>query len=312
MPDFHEIGNEIAGEINKRMSVVLPYDFVRKSYVAKLHELTKRNVILYYSAWQQKQHVKNLPHAENLSIEDYDMNGFMSVVHGLDRHKGLDLILHTPGGDLAATEAIGSYLKKHFSNDIRVIVPHLAMSGGTLLAFAARQIVMGIHSSLGPIDPIINGLPAHGICEEFSEALESVMKTPATIEVWKHIIAKYPPSFIGDCRKAIQWSDDIATRWLADGMFADITDEAQRNERVEKIVRSFGDHETTKSHSRHYMADQCIDLGLKILQLEEDDELQDAVLSVHHACNYMLGLPNVVKMIENHVGKTHAIVMQPN
>jgi len=275
-----------------------------RKYVKKLYELTGRNVILYYSAWQQKPPVKNL------GIEDFDMNGFMSVVHGLDRLIGLDLILHTPGGDLAATEAIGSYLKKHFSNDIRVIVPHLAMSGGTLLAFAARQIVMGIHSSLGPIDPLINGLPAHGICEEFKKAKQEVEANPATIDLWKHIIAKYPPSFIGDCQKAVEWSTEIATRWLADGMFADIDDEKQR--KVKKIVDSFGDHGTTKSHSRHYMADQCIDLGLNILQLEEEnnDELQDAVLSVHHACCYTLGITSVVKMIENHEGKTHIIAIQ--
>jgi len=301
MPDFHDIATEV-----EQRSSVEPCDFVRAKYVRKLYELTKRNVILYYSAWQQKPLVKNL------GIEDFDMNGFMSVLHGLGSHIGLDLILHTPGGDLAATEAIGTYLKKHFSNDIRVIVPHMAMSGGTLLAFSGRQIVMGIHSSLGPIDPIINGLPAHGICEEFNEALESVKKNPATIEVWKHIIAKYPPSFIGDCQKAVDWSMEIASRWLADGMFADIIDEAQRDERVRTIVDSFGDHGTTKSHSRHYTSDQCIDLGLNILRLEEDNELQDAVLSVHHACHYTLGVTSVVKMIENHMGKTHAIVMQPN
>ena len=82
------------------------------------------------------------------------MNGFMSVVHGLDKDKGVDLILHTPGGSLDATDAIGQYLKKIFSNNIRVIVPHLAMSGGTLLSFASREIIMGSHSSLGPTDPL--------------------------------------------------------------------------------------------------------------------------------------------------------------
>jgi len=300
MPDLHDISAEV-----ELISSVAPCDIVRKKYTSKLHELTKRNVILYYSGWQQR------PFANNLVIEDYDMNGFMSVLHGLDSNLGLDLILHTPGGDLAATEAIGEYLKKHLSNDIRVIVPHLAMSGGTLLAFAAKQIVMGIHSSLGPIDPIINGIPAHGICEEFEKAKQEVKTDPTTIEIWKHIIAKYRPSFIGDCQKAVQWSTEIASRWLTEGMFAGI-DAGVRDERVKIIVDSFGDHGTTKSHNRHYMVDQCVDLGLNILPLEQDDELQDAVLSVHHSCIYTLGITSVVKMIENHEGKTHAIVMQQN
>ncbi len=63
------------------------------------------------------------------------------------------MILHTPGGDIAATESIVDYLYCMFDKDIRVIVPQISMSAGTMIALASKEIVMGKHSNLGPIDP---------------------------------------------------------------------------------------------------------------------------------------------------------------
>ena len=62
------------------------------------------------------------------------MTGFMNALKGMDCSKGLDLILHTPGGSPAAAEAIVSYLRSKFHNDIRVIVPQISMSAGTMIA----------------------------------------------------------------------------------------------------------------------------------------------------------------------------------
>lgn len=77
----------------------------------------------------------------------------MTCIHGMDCSKGLDLVLHTPGDSPAAAEAIVNCLRAKFGNDIRVIVPQLAMSAGTMIACSAKQIIMGKQSSLGPIDP---------------------------------------------------------------------------------------------------------------------------------------------------------------
>lgn len=77
----------------------------------------------------------------------------MSVIHKLDRSRGLDLILHTPGGDMAATESLVDYLRSMFGTDVRAIIPQLAMSGGTIMALSCNKIIMGKESSIGPIDP---------------------------------------------------------------------------------------------------------------------------------------------------------------
>src|SRR5688500_18813357 len=127
--------NELLNETKEAGSV---HDVIRRRYLRRLSEHTKRNTIIYYSGWLQKPHLLNEP-AFTLGISDADKNGLMSVVHKLDREKGLDLILHTPGGDMAATESLVDYMKVMFSNDIRAIVPQLAMSGGTLISLACKQ-----------------------------------------------------------------------------------------------------------------------------------------------------------------------------
>jgi ClpP class serine protease len=140
------------------------HDIVRRESLKKLHQVTGRNIITYYSGWLQK------PNLFGVALSDGDKNGFMNAIHGLDRSKGLDLLLHTPGGDIAATESIVDYLRSMFDTNIRAIVPQLAMSAGTMIACACKSVVMGKHSSLGPIDPQINGVPTHGILEEFNRA----------------------------------------------------------------------------------------------------------------------------------------------
>lgn len=286
MPNWNEILNEIkeAGSA---------HDVVRRRYLAALHERTGRNVIIYYSGWLQKH---GLPGVE---LNDADKNGFMSVIHQLDRSSGLDLVLHTPGGDPAATESLVNYLHSMFGSDIRAIVPQLAMSAGTMVACACREIVMGKHSSLGPIDPQFGGIPAHGIVEEFARAREEVQESPSTIPIWQPIIAKYNPTLVGECEKAIAWSNEMTGSWLLKGMLRDTKDPGRR---ADKILRELGDHAITKSHTRHLSLDHCRRVGLKVTALETDDDLQEAVLSLHHSCIHTLGSTGAFKIIENQKG----------
>lgn len=71
----------------------------------------------------------------------------------------IDLIVHTPGGLLLAAEQIANALNAHPAK-VTVVVPHYAMSGGTLIALAADEILMDKHAVLGPVDPQIGQYPA--------------------------------------------------------------------------------------------------------------------------------------------------------
>lgn len=287
MPSWHQLNSEIrtAGST---------YDIIRRDYLKRLTRLTGRNVILYYSGWLQKRGMTGT------EVNDADKNGLMAVIHGMKPDRGLDLILHTPGGEVAATESIVDYLHSKFGTNIRAIVPQLAMSAGTMIACSCREIIMGKQSSLGPIDPQFGGLPAHGVVQEFNDAHQAIKADPSWIPVWQPIIAKYRPTMIGECVKAIQWADQMVQEWLKRGMLANDPD---RDNKAAAIVKDLGDHALMKSHSRHLSAEKCKSIGLNVIALEDDQKLQDAVLSVHHACIHTLSSTGAVKIVENHDGK---------
>lgn len=302
MPNWNKIGEEIE---RGRRNVGQIFDAVRKKYLKNLHAYTDRNVIVYYSGWLQS--VNYLPPLAS-SLTDHDLIGFMSACNGLDHSKGLDLLLHTPGGEIGATQAIVSYLHKMF-DDIRVVVPQLAMSAGTMIACSAKSIVMGKQSSLGPIDPQIGGMPAHGILEEFNKAHEEIKKDSSRAHVWQPIIHKYQPTLIGECQKAIDLSGQMVRQWLEDGM---LKNDPEKKEKAKKIAQELGDHSRTLLHVRHLSAEECEQFGLIIERLESDNNLQDAVLSVHHACMHTLSSTGTVKIIENHKGQSFNVSASPS
>lgn len=294
MPSWHSL----LEQIRKRGSV---HDVIRREYLAELSKLTGRNVIVYYSGWLQK------PGLAGSQVNDADKNGFMTVIHEMERSKGLDLLLHTPGGETAATESLVDYLHSMFGTNIRAIVPQLAMSAGTMIACACKCVVMGKHSSLGPIDPQLSGIPAHGIIEEFKRAHEEIKNDPSRIPVWQPIIAKYPPTLIGECEKAIKWSEDMTREWLLRGM---LKGKAGAEKIADAILKELASHALTLSHSRHLSAEKCKTLGLEVENLEEDQKLQEAVLSVHHSLIHTLSATPAFKIIENHNGVAFIQVAQ--
>lgn len=282
--------NEILDEIQKEGST---YDIVRRKYLRNLQNVTGRNVIVYYSGWLQKLGITGA------GINDFDKIGLMSTINTLDCSKGLDLVLHTPGGEMAATESIVDYLRKMFGINIRAIIPQLAMSAGTMIACSCKSILMGKQSSLGPIDPQFKGLPAHGVIEEFDKAYEECKTDPIKIPLWQPIIAKYSPTLIGECKKAIDWSVEVVKEWLLTGM---LKDKKNSNDIADNIINELGSHALTKSHERHLSASRCKELGLEIEFMEENQELQDAILSLHHSVIHTLSATAAFKIIENHNG----------
>ena len=291
MPNWKELLEEVKAAGST-------HDVIRRKYLQQLHEKTGRNVIVYYSGWLQKGDLRRQGLGE-FSISDADKNGFMTAIHGMDRSKGLDLVLHTPGGDAAATESLVGYLRSMFDTDIRAIIPQIAMSAGTMIACACREIVMGKHSSLGPSDPQIAGLAAHGVIEEFTSAQKEVARNQVLGILWQPIIAKYSPTLIGECQKAIKWADTMVTEWLVSGMFKD---EPLPAEAARKVVQELGSHALTLSHSRHISMEKALSIGLKVTALESDQKMQEMVLTVHHACVQTLTDTPATKIIENQMG----------
>lgn len=250
MPSWNEILRDLqSGNVD--------FDELRKRYLESIHQTTGRNVIAYYSGFIQRGGSLG-PQG---SVNDDDKNGFMNAVHSLDRSKGLDLILHTPGGDICAAESIVFYLRQMFNSDIRVIIPQMAMSAGTMIACASTEIIMGKQSSLGPFDPQLNGVPAYGVLKEFDQAAKEIAIDPAKIHVWREIISKYPPAFITSCAKAIELASEVVTAWLVEVMFKGDSDGPNK---AKSIVEFFNDFDDRKVHSRHLHYTDAQSVGLKV------------------------------------------------
>ena len=95
-------------------------------------------------------------------IDIQDSEEIMRAIRMTDEAVPIDLVLHTPGGLVLAAEQIAYALKGHKAK-VTVFVPHYAMSGGTLIALAADEIVMDRHAVLGPVDPQLGQYPAASI-----------------------------------------------------------------------------------------------------------------------------------------------------
>jgi len=270
-------------------------DTVRRKYLLALREHTGRNVIAYYSGFLSK------PDVAQTEITDEDKNGFMMAIHtlGQERNLGLDLILHTPGGNVAATESIVDYLHQMFGNNIRAIVPQIAMSAGTMVACSCKKLLMARHANLGPIDPHLRGLPAYGVREEFRRAVEEVKKDPTIIPIWQSIIGRYGPTFLSQCENAIDWSKKFVESQLQHVMFEN---DPKGLAKARKIVRTLTDYRGNKTHQRHIHFDELQEMGLDVELIEGDQGLQDVVLTVHHCFMHTLMNTQAFKIIENHKG----------
>ncbi|MQP66881.1 S49 family peptidase [Niveispirillum sp. SYP-B3756] len=227
------------------------------------------------------------------------MNGFMSAIHGLDRDRGLDIVLHTPGGDIEATRAIVEYLFKMFSRDIRVIVPQIALSAGTMIACASHTVLMAKHACLGPTDPQVNGLPALVVLQEIDRAIEEIKHEPLKQMVWQHVFSKYPPGFIGNCERARDVTRGFVKSWLENGMLKSASNPSLS---AESVVDKLMDMRKTSSHGYHFMFDDCKDIGLNVQLIEDDQELQESILSVHHAFSLSFSKSDAIKIIQNSNG----------
>lgn len=298
MPAWNEINQEIDS-----LSAPNSHDLVRKKYLKALADESGRPTIAYYSGFLWKRDKEGRFHAE-CAISDLDMNGFMAVIHGLPKDKGLDLILHTPGGGIEAARGIVEYLYKIFGKDLRAIVPHMAMSAGTMIACASQKILLGKHSCLGPTDPQIRGYAAMGILAEVDRAMQEIKADPMKQILWQQVFAKYPPAFISDCERSVEGARTMVKEWLRTNMLSGATNPTDA---AESVIANLMDYSGTTEHSHHFLIDKCIDIGLTIEPIETNQVLQEHILSVHHCYMASFARSTSLKLIDNSNGQTWTV-----
>jgi ClpP class serine protease len=131
----------------------------RKRLITLIERERKSRVVLLVHR-QETMSLLGFPLFRYIDINDSE--DVIRAIHLTDPEIPLDLVLHTPGGLVLAATQIARAIFKH-KGKVTVFVPHYAMSGGTLLALAADEIVMCEHAVLGPVDPQLGEYPAASI-----------------------------------------------------------------------------------------------------------------------------------------------------
>ncbi len=134
-------------------------DKARTDLLRRFEQERKSHVIALIHR-QESVSVLGVPVSRYISIEDSE--AVLRAIRLIPPDEPIDLILHTPGGLVLASEQIAKALVER-KGKVTVFVPHYAMSGGTLIALSADEIVMDANAVLGPVDPQIGEFPAASI-----------------------------------------------------------------------------------------------------------------------------------------------------
>jgi len=306
MPARNDIQTEILSAKNAAQ------DNVRRKYIKELSDYTNRDTIVYLTAYTTVKMASIPP--SFVSVVNDDIHGFMTALYGLKNDK-LDLIIHSPGGSLEATEQIVNYLRAKY-NHIRAIIPHSAMSAATMLACACDEIVMGKQSAIGPIDPQITfptptGLftaPAQSLLSEFEQAKAEVIADPNVAPIWVKKLQNLPHGILDICRNTIALSIEKVESWLCSYMFKNDPDAAVK---AKEVALWLGTADNHKTHGRPIPLNIAKSKGLKIVELESDQTFQDKVLSVFHSSIITIEVTNCIKIIENQNGKGNYLQFTP-
>ena len=159
-------------------------------------------------------------------IDIHDSEEVLRAIHLTDKDVPIDMVLHTPGGLVLASLQIARAMARH-PGKVTVFVPHYAMSGGTLIALAADEIVMSEDSVLGPVDPQLGQFPAASLLRAVAKKnvadlddrtlILADQAEKAIMEVRNSIIEllanKFPPGKAGELARLLSegtWTHDYA------------------------------------------------------------------------------------------------------
>lgn len=289
MPISQEILREINAANQPPNNIVKAVDLVRRKYLAQLAAVLNKPVIIYAA---------NFNHP-NSAISLDDVHSFMSMCCGLNK-KEVAILIHTPGGAINAIEALVKYIRTQF-NSVDAIVPMYAFSAGTMWCCACENIYMGKNSFLGPIDPQIPFLrndkqfiptPAQAVIDTFEAAKKDSTKNIQNLNAYNPILMQYAPALVTICRNAVTRSKILVKNWLQQYHHL-----AQKD--ATGISNWLGQHNKHKDHGRPLSITDLNTKGMNILALEDNQQLQDAALSLYHAIDYSFAVTNASKIIEN-------------
>lgn len=206
-----------------------------------------------------------------------DVVFLVDLLHNARRGEGLDLLLHTGGGDMDAAEKLISMVRNFVGTaELRVVIPDFAKSAGTLMALAADFVVMSDSSELGPIDPQIvlndgNGnrmsTPIQSYLDAYYQHSAALAKNPNDITA-QIMLQKFDPARLKVFEAARNRARVFAEDQLKLGMFR-----APKTGNFTQIAADLLDTTKWLSHGQMIGQQEAKDIGLAVEYLDPEDEL---------------------------------------
>lgn len=217
---------------------------VQRIQTIRAFEQKRQSRVILLIHRQESISLLGIPISRYISIKDSEQ--VLRAIRLTPPDVPIDLILHTPGGLVLATEQIARALIRHTAK-VTVFVPHYAMSGGTMLALAADEIVMDANAVLGPVDPQLNNMAAVSILSVLEK--KPIEKIDDQTLMMAHLATK-----------AIKQVQHFVRNLLID----EIPQQKIAPENIDKIIETLTTGKIT--HDCPITAEEAIELGLPITQ----------------------------------------------
>jgi len=276
--------------------------YARQEAICKIQRHTGRKLLVYET--------NVMLNTAALSLDD--VQPFGDLLAPLIPGEPVDLLVHSPGGDVDAAEKIVYMCRHRRSGGLRAIVPEYAKSAATLMALASDEVVMGITSELGPIDAQVPTkgpggqtiwVSAQSFLDEFETIKQEVAATGTLSAAYFPLLEGINIGFIGLCRNSMDRSKQFAMKWLKQHMLRigeyEPMEEPDRDQLAAKIAESLCAVKTWLTHGAVIDADETKKLGIRVNYLEPEDPLWQMVWYLHCCYSVLFRTQGVTKIYES-------------
>lgn len=257
----------------------------RQSLIKEIEQLTGGRKLLCYVC------------GNDTEIKRDDVAGFVDLLHNVRIGDKVDLVLHTGGGDIDATEKLMRLIEEKIgtTGNIRAIVPDYAKSAGTLMVIGAHSVLMSNTSEIGAIDPqfVIGDNLGNDLSHSVLQYLQgydnwekALRKTPND-PVARMMFDKYDPAIIHKLRITVERVRNVAENLLK-----------RRGMPFSAISAQLLDIARWKSHAQEITALEAIAIGLNVELIDQDDPLWDKIWLLH--CLQRLEVEDDQTLFESH------------
>lgn len=218
------------------------------------------------------------------SLTRDDVLPLVDLLHRVPSGSDIDLLLHTPGGEIDAAEKMANMIRRHVGDGgrFRVVVPHYAKSAGTLIGLVADTIVMSDSSELGPIDPQVRlpdsagryaYRPAQSYVDGYNSLVKQVNDNPDAA-AFKQMLDKYDPTLLDVCLKVIARSKKLAEELLQNGMM-------RRGGNFTAVAADLSNNQKWLQHSVPIDHVEASKMRLDVTYLEPTDDIWQRFWAVY-------------------------------